>query len=68
MNTIDFKKMTIPERLKAMEALWASFLTEEADLDSPAWHQGTLEERSRKIQGGKAKFVSLKDVKAEYKP
>jgi len=66
MNTNDIKNMNLLDRLQTMEALWDSFLNEEADIDSPQWHQGILEERRRNIQNGKAEFVSLKDLKANH--
>ena len=64
MNAIDIKNMNVPDRLQIMEALWNSFLTQESDIDSPQWHKDTLEERRKAIKGGKADFVSIKDLKA----
>ena len=64
MNAIDIKNMNVPDRLQIMEALWNSFLTQEPDIDSPQWHKDTLEKRQNAIKGGKADFVSIKDLKA----
>lgn len=47
MSTIDIKNMTIQDRLQTMEAIWNSFLNEEDNLDSPAWHQDVLEKRKK---------------------
>jgi len=67
MNTIEIKKMSIIERLQVMEALWDSLLYEESDIESPEWHRDILEDRKRKIKKGKAKFISLEELKASRK-
>ena len=67
MNTIEIKKMSVKERLQAMETLWDSLLDEESELESPQWHREILEERKRKIESGKAEFISLEKLKATRK-
>ena len=67
MNTIEIKKMSMIERLQAMEALWDSLIDEESEIESPQWHQDILEERKRKIENGKAEFISLEELKATRK-
>ena len=67
MNTIEIKKMSMVERLQAMEALWDSLLYEESEIESPEWHWDILEERKRKIENGKAQFISLEKLKASRK-
>lgn len=67
MNTLDIKKMTTTERLQAMEALWNSLIDEESEIESPQWHQDILEERKRKIENGKAEFISLVKLRASRK-
>ena len=67
MNTIEIKKMSMIERLQAMEALWDSLLDEESEIESPEWHHNILEDRKRKIENGKAEFISLEELKATRK-
>ena len=67
MNTIEIKKMSTIERLQAMEALWDSLMDEESEIESPQWHRDILEERKRKIENGKAEFISLEELKATRK-
>ncbi len=67
MNTIEIKKMSTIERLQAMEALWNALLYEESEIESPEWHRNILEERKRKIESGKAEFISLEKLKASRK-
>jgi len=64
MNIANFKKMSTTERLQVMEALWDSLLYENEKIESPQWHEQILEERKKKIANGKAKFISLEDLKA----
>jgi len=67
MNTLEVRKMSTIERLKVMEVLWDSFLEEEPEIESPEWHWDVLEERKRKIENGKAEFVSLENLRASRK-
>jgi putative addiction module component (TIGR02574 family) len=64
METIDIKKMSTTERLHIMETIWDSLLYEETEIDSPEWHSDILEKRKRKIESGKAQFLSLEELKA----
>ncbi len=67
MNIEEIKKMSRVERLQAMEALWDSLIDEESEIESPEWHRDVLEERRRKIQTGKAEFISLEKLRANRK-
>jgi len=67
MNSIEIKKMSVIERLQAMEAIWDSLLHEESEIESPEWHKNILEERKTKIEDGKAEFISLKALKTSRK-
>ena len=67
MNTLEIKKMSKIERLQAIEALWDSLIDEESEIKSPEWHKDILEERKRKIETGKAEFISLEKLRASSK-
>lgn len=67
MTTLEIKKMSRIERLQAMEALWDSLIDEESELESPEWHRDILEERKRKIENGKAEFISIEKLRASRK-
>ena len=64
MTRTEIKKMSIIERLQAMEELWDSLCHEESEIESPEWHKDILESRRKKIKEGKAEFISLEDLKA----
>ena len=63
MNLSEVKKMSISERLQAMEALWDSLLYEDHEIEAPEWHVKIVQERKEKIANGNAKFISLSELK-----
>ena len=67
MNAQEIKKMSKIERLQAMEALWDSLIDDESEVESPEWHRDVLEERKRKLETGKAEFISLEKLRASRK-
>lgn len=67
MDTQEIKKMSRIERLQAMEPLWDSLIDEEAEIESPLWHRGILEERRRETEAGRAEFISLERLRASRK-
>jgi hypothetical protein len=64
MNTIEIEGMSVAERIEVMEAIWASLLKSDSDIESPDWHQDVLAERRRQIDDASAEFVSLAELKA----
>lgn len=42
---LPLEKMTLAEKLQAMEALWADLSRDEA-MESPGWHEQVLQERA----------------------
>jgi len=62
----EISNMTKVERLQTMEAIWDSLTHETTEIESPEWHEDTLQERRKKIEEGKAKFISIKELKAKH--
>jgi hypothetical protein len=63
MNATEIRKMSVDERLQAMEILWDSLLDDEIEISSPDWHREILRERLRAIEEGQAELVSISDLK-----
>jgi Putative addiction module component len=61
--TLPLDKMTVAEKLRAMEMLWADLSRNEKQIESPAWHGDVLRDRDAKIKSGKAQFLTLAQVK-----
>ena len=57
--TIDLplEKMTLADKLEAMELLWADISRRPADLPSPDWHKDVLDDRRRLVAAGELKFL-----------
>lgn len=59
----DIEKMSIPERLKAIELIWESISEETEEIESPKWHGDILEERQKKANSGEAKYLTISEVR-----
>jgi putative addiction module component (TIGR02574 family) len=59
----EIRKMSPIQKLKTMELLWDSLSEKEGQVPSPAWHKAVLSERLEKIRSGKARFLTLEQVK-----
>jgi len=57
------EQMTLAERMEAMELLWRSISSEPASVVSPAWHGEVLQKRLARIKAGKAKFLTVAQLK-----
>ena len=51
------------QKLKTMELLWDSLSENEDKITSPAWHKAVVSERLEKIRAGKAKFLTVEQLK-----
>lgn len=65
--TLPLDKMTIAEKLRAMEMLWADLSRNEAELESPAWHEDVLRDREAKIKSGKESFMGWETAKKQLR-
>ncbi|MBF0235895.1 MAG: addiction module protein [Desulfamplus sp.] len=63
MNAVEIRKMSTVDRLQMMEVIWDSLLYDEAGITSPEWHGNILEERKKKIEAGKADFISIRELR-----
>jgi Putative addiction module component len=64
---LQIEKMTLAEKLRAMEALWADLSRNEENIQSPPWHEQVLKERDERVKSGQEKFVSWADAKRELR-
>jgi putative addiction module component len=56
-------KMTIEEKLQAMEALWNDLCQHEAALPVHQWQKEILDERERLVERGEAQFSDWEEAK-----
>jgi hypothetical protein len=55
-NTIPLEKMSVEEKLQAMESLWDDLCSKAGDMSSPAWHEDVLAERAAMQKCGEDAF------------
>jgi hypothetical protein len=65
--TLPLNEMSLPEKLRMMEALWEDLSRNSDALDSPAWHDTVLQERERRIAAGEAHFSDWDRAKADIR-
>jgi hypothetical protein len=65
--SLPLNEMTVPEKLRIMEALWEDLSRNSDALVSPEWHESVLKEREERIASGQAEFVDWEKAKAEIR-
>jgi hypothetical protein len=63
IGAAEIEKMTLEEKLEAMELLWKSISEKPDEVPSPAWHGDVVAARVAKIDKGEAKFISIQEAK-----
>jgi putative addiction module component len=63
IGAAEIEKMTLEEKLEAMELLWKSLSEKPDEVPSPAWHEDILAARLAKIEKGEAKFLSIQEAR-----
>ena len=64
---MQIEQMTLEEKLRAMDALWADLSRHADQLPSPAWHEQVLQEREARVKSGEAKFVDWETAKKQLR-
>ena len=54
---LPLEKMTVQEKLQAMEMLWTDLSRNEENVESPDWHGIVLQERVDRVKDGKEAFL-----------
>lgn len=61
------EKMSVTERLQAMDQLWDSLARDSDEIPSPDWHQNVLADRKARAQSGEAKFLTLDQLRSRLR-
>jgi putative addiction module component (TIGR02574 family) len=67
LEASEIDKMSLPERLRAIEQLWDAVCREAGDVDSPEWHRDVLEDRKARAERGAAKFLTLAELRVRLR-
>lgn len=63
IGAAEIEKMTLEEKLEAMELLWKSISGQPDGVPSPRWHGDVISERLARIESGEAKFLSIQEAR-----
>lgn len=63
MISLPLREMSRAEKLMALEALWEDLSRNEAELESPAWHQEELAATEERVKSGQEQFVDWESAK-----
>ena len=64
---LPLERMSLAEKLKTMELLWADISKEPTVVPSPAWHREILNERRRLVSEDKLTFLDWDEAIAELR-
>lgn len=64
----EIERMSVEERLQAIEQLWNSISRLDDAVSSPAWHGEVLSARRAKVEAGEGQFLSLSELRDRLKP
>jgi putative addiction module component (TIGR02574 family) len=63
IQAADIERMSLEERLQAMELIWVSLSRTPDQVPSPDWHREVLGARLAKVERGEGKFLSIPQLK-----
>ena len=61
--TLPLQKMTVAEKMNAIEQIWGSLRDGDSRLASPAWHKDLLASRKQLFAAGRSRFSPWADAK-----
>src|SRR5205823_2655655 len=64
IGTLEIEKMSMTERLQAMEQLWDALCRDRPEVSSPDWHGELLKERKERAERGAVKFLTLGQLRS----
>lgn len=62
-STLPLEKMSVEEKLQAMESLWDDLCSKAEAMSSPAWHEDILTERDAMQRRGDDEFEDWEAAK-----
>jgi len=64
IDSSQIERMSVTERLQAMDQLSDSLTRDGDEIPSPDWHQDVLASRKARVQRGEAKFLTLAQLRS----
>jgi len=60
-------RMSVAEKLRAMELLWADLSRDETQFESPAWHGDVLRDREAHVKSGSETYMDWEAAKKQLR-
>lgn len=67
MIVAEINKMSVEEKLLAIEELWESLRHDAANRPSPDWHEAILSERQREMDSAEAEYLTIQELRQRYR-
>ena len=67
IDSSEIERMSVTERLRAMDQLWDSLTRDSDEIPSPEWHQEVLADRKARAQRGEAKFLTMDQLRSRLR-
>ena len=67
IDSSEIERMSVTERLQAMDQLWDSLTRDSDEIPSPEWHQEVLADRKARAQRGEAKFLTMDQLRSRLR-
>ena len=67
LESSEINRMSVAERLQAMEQLWDALCRDAQEMPSSSWHEDVLADRKARAQRGEVKFLTLDQVRARLR-
>jgi len=64
MGLKEIINLNVKEKIILMNTIWESLENENYEIESPDWHKEVLTARTNKIKNGRAKTLTLKELKS----
>jgi hypothetical protein len=66
-GTLPLERMSVEEKLRAMELLWDELCNKAGGVASPAWHEDVLAERDAMLGHGEDRFEDWEAAKRDIR-
>jgi hypothetical protein len=67
LESSEIDRMSVTERVQAMDQLWDSLTRDGGEIPSPDWHHDVLADRKARAQLGEAKFLTLAQLRSRLR-
>ena len=67
LEAAEIERMSVQEKVQALEQLWDSLVHEEESVQSPGWHAELLAVRKRRALSGESKFLTLDQLQTRLR-